>query len=75
MREPRRIKDIGYTISELNQTERELVEGIEGLGYDQATVRRVVNIISNKFSYAREVVAGQNWLERNGHITVDRSKT
>ncbi len=74
MSKPREIKDIGFTISELNQTERELVECIEDLGYDPAITRRVVNIIGNKFSHARYVVAGQNWLERNGHITVDRSK-
>jgi hypothetical protein len=68
------IKDIGFTIGELNSTERELVEAVENLGYDPAITLRIVRIIGNKFGYARSIVSGQNWLERNGHIIVDRSR-
>ncbi len=69
------IKDIGYTISELNTTERELVEGIEDLNYDPKLTLRLVRIVANKFNYARQMVNGQAWLERNGYITVDRSSS
>lgn len=71
---PRVVKDIGYTISELNTTEQELIENIERLNCDHKTMLRLVRIISNKFHYARSIVNGQEWLERNHFITVDRSK-
>jgi hypothetical protein len=74
MNQPKVIRDIGYTIGELNTTERELVEAIENLHCDPKLTLRLVRIIGNKFNFARNIVNGQNWLEKNGHITVDRSK-
>ena len=71
---PKVIKDVGYTIGELNTTERELVEAIEELECDKSLKLRLTRIVGNKFNFARSVVSGQNWLERNGHIIVDRER-
>jgi hypothetical protein len=71
---PKVIKDVGYTIGELNTTEQELVEAIDNLDCDHKTKLRFVRIIANKFNFARNIVSGQAWLERHGHIIVDRSE-
>jgi hypothetical protein len=70
--QPRRIRDIGYTIDELNETEQDLIRGLEELGGDKDVTIRIARIIANKFNFARNIVRGQQWLERNGHIIVER---
>jgi hypothetical protein len=74
MKKPPTIRGVDFTIGELNQTERELVEAIEKRCDDPRIILRLTRILSNKFSYCRSVVSGQNYLERNNLITVNRSK-
>lgn len=68
----KKIKRIPLDIEELNQTECELVTAIEALGCpDRQIVTRVVRIVGNKFSFARDVIRAQQWLEAEGHIELE----
>ena len=73
----KKIKDIGFTIEELRETELELKEAIheaaEELGIQETKeYNRVRRIVNNKFEFAKDIVQAQNYLSENIFIEVEK---
>lgn len=73
----KKIKDIGFTIEELRETELELKEAIhevaEELGIQETKeYNRVRRIVNNKFEFAKDMVQAQNYLSENNFIEVEK---
>lgn len=70
--QPKQIKDIGFSIGELSETESDLIRAIEDLGAERELTIRLARIIRNKFDFCRSVVRAQHMLEQNNFIEVIR---
>ena len=66
------IRDLGFTIHEVSELEKELIKNIESSGLDDDNTKRLCRIVSNKLGFVRSAIHGQNWLETNGFAEIIR---
>lgn len=69
---PKEIRELGFDVDELYELQDEILANIVRIGGESKEATRVGRMVKNKLEKCRSYVRGQNYLERNGHITVQR---
>ena len=68
----KRVKAIDFELDELFQLQEEILANIPRFGGENKTSTRVSRMVRNKLEACRSYVRAQSYLERNGHIVLDK---